>query len=337
MLSRSAKWLVGVTLLVAWAPAAAWGHGVVFVAPLTGPTASPPTTSFGFGLAVMSLNFDLFTLRVQVTFDQLQGGVTSANLFGMTQAPGEGPAIAALAAPSLPGFPLGAASGTFDFTFDLAQAATYEPNFMAANGGNVDLASSALIAGMFAGKTYFNIGTSNYAAGEIASFVLTSLEADFNHNGRVDRNDLAVWRDAYPTGHLGNSAGDANGDVYTDGTDLLIWQRQLGRFATLAGPHSHAPAIPVPEPGAASGAVVALLALARQVRRRVRSTHAKIGNLPESRLQPRRGCGIMITTESLSVESGRTLLRFHAPAVKRHAWRRRVSNVPFPSPGGRAS
>lgn len=284
--SHGAPWCAA-ALVVALTPALAWSHGAVFVAPLTGPTASSPTTSFGYGLATLSINFDLFTIRVQVNFNDLEAPVTRANLFGLTSTPGEGVGFAALAASSLPGFPLGSKSGAFDQTFDLAQAATYDPAYMAANGGNVDLASSSLIAGMFAGQTYFSVCTANYDNGEIGSFLLTAPEADFNHNGRVDRADLAMWREAYPTGHLGNTIGDANGDVYTDGTDFLIWQRQLGRFASLAGPHGHAPAPRlVPEPHVATTSVIALLALTKRIRRGVKTALPSFENCRGARCNP---------------------------------------------------
>jgi hypothetical protein len=59
------------------------------------------------------------------------------------------------------------------------------------------------------------------------SLTVDALEAgDFNANGVVDGDDLAIWR-----AHLGAAAasqdqGDATGDGAVDGADLLVWQTQ---------------------------------------------------------------------------------------------------------------
>ena len=53
--------------------------------------------------------------------------------------------------------------------------------------------------------------------------VPTFLEADFNHSGKVNAADLAIWQDAFGSG----PEGDADGDGDTDGRDFLIWQQQF--------------------------------------------------------------------------------------------------------------
>jgi hypothetical protein len=79
-----------------------------------------------------------------------------------------------------------------------------------------------------------------------------SLDADFDHDGDVDKDDLPVWRTAFGV----NGNGDADDDGDTDGADLLIWQRQLGNDATPAVAAGNA----VPEPAAASLGVIAAAA-----------------------------------------------------------------------------
>lgn len=54
------------------------------------------------------------------------------------------------------------------------------------------------------------------------------LDADFDHDGDVDKDDLPVWRAAFNVN--GNADADDDGD--SDGNDFLIWQRQLGNDAT---------------------------------------------------------------------------------------------------------
>lgn len=84
------------------------------------------------------------------------------------------------------------------------------------------------------------------------------MGADFNGDGVVDGNDLAVWKSNFGKGSnpppLATQAeGDANGDGVVDGADFMIIQRHWG------GP----PAVPalaaVPEP---SSMVLAMAALA---------------------------------------------------------------------------
>jgi hypothetical protein len=49
--------------------------------------------------------------------------------------------------------------------------------------------------------------------------------ADFDEDGDVDGNDLALWQDRAGT-WIGMN--DANGDDFLTGTDFLLWQRQFG-------------------------------------------------------------------------------------------------------------
>jgi hypothetical protein len=71
-----------------------------------------------------------------------------------------------------------------------------------------------------------------------------NLQADFDANNTVNAADLAIWRSHFPlsSGAL-KADGDANGDTIVDGTDFLIWQRELGLGVT--------PVVSVPEPAPA--------------------------------------------------------------------------------------
>ena len=49
---------------------------------------------------------------------------------------------------------------------------------------------------------------------------------DFNGDGVVDGDDLAVWRDGFGcVGQTNNATGDADGNGMVDGADFLVWQR----------------------------------------------------------------------------------------------------------------
>jgi len=65
------------------------------------------------------------------------------------------------------------------------------------------------------------------------------LAADFNEDGAVDSDDLAIWQT-----YLGLTAnGDTDDDRDTDGADLLTWQRQY-----TGSPAATSSSIGVPEP-----------------------------------------------------------------------------------------
>ncbi len=97
-----------------------------------------------------------------------------------------------------------------------------------------------------------------FPAGTFApKLVLTALEAsflesDFDRNGVVDSNDLAVWRGHFGASGATQSQGDANGDQVIDGADFLVWQRQF------QGVQSQQPSTSlIPEPTAMTLALIA--------------------------------------------------------------------------------
>ena len=86
---------------------------------------------------------------------------------------------------------------------------------------------------------------------------------DFDANDVVDAADLANWKANFgASGVATHAQGDADGDRDVDGSDFLVWQRQLG---------SGAPASPstasVPEPATLMLACVAALGMAETARR----------------------------------------------------------------------
>jgi len=229
------------TALMANTPAASGQHvhELGYVAALSGAAELPPNGSPGVGSARVMIDLALFTMRVEVEFSGLLGNVAAAQIHGITPFAGEGTAGPAIV---MPVFPSGVTAGTYDRTLDLTTASTYHPDFIAASGGTISLASNALFSGLSAGKTYLRIQTTAFDGGEIRGFLLPTPKADFNFNGVVDLPDLAVWREAFGIEHH----GDASGDGLTDGTDLLLWQQQLGAVASLPGGHHHVLAVPDP-------------------------------------------------------------------------------------------
>jgi MYXO-CTERM domain-containing protein len=89
--------------------------------------------------------------------------------------------------------------------------------------------------------------------------VLNVPEGDYNFDGKVDGADLAVWKADLGSTTKAEADGDGNGVV--DGADLLVWQRSVGQ--NLVAPSIAA----VPEPAAATLALVAGLGLLRRRRK----------------------------------------------------------------------
>ena len=73
--------------------------------------------------------------------------------------------------PTFIDFPLGVTSGTYDHTFDMTQASSYNPAFVTAHGGTVATALNDLLAGLAAGEAYLNIHTGQFPTGEIRGFL----------------------------------------------------------------------------------------------------------------------------------------------------------------------
>ena len=107
----------------------------------------------------------------------------------------------------------------------------------------------------------------NATAGNLVlQAVSVEMQGDFNGNGVVDDDDLALWEAGYGTSGMASHAqGDANGDGRADGADWLVWQRQNG--STSAPPAS----TNVPEPSTLAltlaGAVVAIMTTKKSGRR----------------------------------------------------------------------
>ena len=144
----------------------AFSHQEIFAANLTGAAEIPPNASPGTGTAFVTVDFDLVTMHVETLFFGLNGNVTASHIHCCTVTPGAANVGVATQLPSFTGFPLGATLGSYDFTFDMSAAGSYNPAFVTAQGG-VSQAFNALVAGMASGNAYFNIHTSLFPGGEI--------------------------------------------------------------------------------------------------------------------------------------------------------------------------
>jgi hypothetical protein len=145
---------------------------ITFLANLDGPSESPPNASPGTGSAEVDFDTVANTMRVQVTFSGLLGTTTASHIHSATPAPLVLVAGVATTTPTFTGFPLGVTAGTYDHTFDMTLASSYNPAFVSASGGTPALAEAALLAGMQAEESYLNIHTTIVPGGEIRGFLI---------------------------------------------------------------------------------------------------------------------------------------------------------------------
>jgi hypothetical protein len=165
MTAKLAATITGLVLAAIYSatPAAA---ATVYQAALSGDGESSST---GTGLATVTVNGNSMT--VDVTFTGLTTGTTASHIHCCTTFPGTGNAGVATTTPTFPNFPLGVTSGTFDMTFDMTLASSFNPAFVTANGGTAASAFAALLGGLNADEAYLNIHTTMFPGGEIRGFL----------------------------------------------------------------------------------------------------------------------------------------------------------------------
>jgi hypothetical protein len=114
---------------------------------------------------------DTNTMTVNATFSGLTAPTTASHIHCCTLDPFAGKAGVATALPTFPAFPLGVTSGSYTETFDLLSLSTYNAGFVTNNGGSVDSARLAFLAGLASDRAYLNIHTTAFPAGEIQGFL----------------------------------------------------------------------------------------------------------------------------------------------------------------------
>jgi hypothetical protein len=149
--------------------APAFAQSGTFRAVASGPAESPPNGSAGSSLVTIDVIGTQLT--VDAPFQDLTGTTTMAHVHCCTADPFTG--VAPVAVP-FTGFPTGVRSGTYSATVSLDDAASYDPAFLAANGGTAQGAYSALVDAMLANEAYVNIHSSAYPNGEIRGFVVAA-------------------------------------------------------------------------------------------------------------------------------------------------------------------
>ena len=151
---------------------------------LNGPSENPPNGSPGIGNATLVYDDVAHTLALDLAFSGLTSNTTASHLHAVTATSGRGGDAAAAAVanvgiattvPSLAGFPLGVTSGSYSDVLDLTDPASWNPDFVAAQGG-IAQAEQALADALEEGRTYWNVHTTEFPAGEIRGFPVPAPE-----------------------------------------------------------------------------------------------------------------------------------------------------------------
>lgn len=152
---------------LALAPAAQGAD--IYRAVSSGAAESPPNGSPGSSVATFEI--DATILRAEVPFRDLVAGTTVAHIHCCTTEAFTGVAPPAI---SLVDFPLMVTADEYTHSFDLGDAAVWEPAFLASFGGTTAAASAALLDAMNGNQAYLNIHTSAYPNGEVRGFVVAA-------------------------------------------------------------------------------------------------------------------------------------------------------------------
>ena len=143
-----------------------------FAADLTGAAEAPPNSSTATGNTVVVFDDILHTLTVDIVFAGLSAGTTAAHIHAAGVLSATLTAGVATTTPNFVGFPTGVMSGNFNDVLDLTLAGSYNPTFIATNGGTTAAAEAALLLFMQMGNSYVNVHTSAFPGGEIRGFLV---------------------------------------------------------------------------------------------------------------------------------------------------------------------
>jgi hypothetical protein len=145
---------------------------IVYSASMTGAAESPPVASPGTGTVVVTFDTVGLTMQVNANFANLVGTTTVAHIHCCTAVAGLNNAGVATYPGTFPGWPVGVQSGSYNQVFDMSLTSSYAAGFLSANGATALGAFNGLLAGLDAGKGYFNIHSTFAPGGEIRGFLL---------------------------------------------------------------------------------------------------------------------------------------------------------------------
>jgi hypothetical protein len=139
---------------------------LIYTGAFSGANESPPSGSLGTGFTTVTIDTTLFTMRTEANFTGLGTGTTAAHIHIRPDSQTANGGVATQL-PSFVNFPLGVTSGTYDQTFDMTLASSWNPTYVTNNGGTTASAFSAFVSSLNSGLGYFNIHTTGFPGGEI--------------------------------------------------------------------------------------------------------------------------------------------------------------------------
>lgn len=142
-----------------------------YYATLTGAAEDTPNGSPGIGSSVVTFDLTAHLLTVDLSFVGLEGLSTASHIHCCTVAPNTGAAGVATETPTFSSFPTGVSGGLYSMMFDTTQASSWNPAFIAANGGTTAGAEAAFSTGLASASAYLNIHSTTYPGGEIRGFL----------------------------------------------------------------------------------------------------------------------------------------------------------------------
>jgi hypothetical protein len=163
------KQVLSVLALAAAAGLATPAFAQTYRAVASGPAENPPNGSPGMSLVTIDLAGT--NLMVDMPFNDLTGTTMAAHIHCCTADAFSGAAPIAL---PFDDFPTGVRTGDYSKSFSLYEETSYDPAFLAAHGGTVSGAASALVDAITTNQAYVNIHTSAYPAGEIRGFIVAA-------------------------------------------------------------------------------------------------------------------------------------------------------------------
>ncbi len=163
--------VAGTTLLAG----AATAQAQIYKSTLTGAAEIPAVVTTGTGTAVVSLNSTTHEMRIITNFTGLVANTTAAHIHCCAVQPAN--VGVATTTPAFAGFPIGVRAGSLDRTYDMTLATSWNTPFITASGGTPAAAETALLAGVAAGRSYFNLHTSTYPGGELRGILVLNVFA----------------------------------------------------------------------------------------------------------------------------------------------------------------
>ena len=153
----------------------------IYYGTLTGPNEAPSNNSPGTGSTIVTITGNF--MRVQATFSGLvsqttagaPSGTTASHIHASATLPPlslTSTAGVATQTPSFAGFPLGVRAGTYDQTFDMTLASSFNASYITNNGGTPAAAFAALKTQIAEGRSYLNIHSTAFGGGEIRGYLL---------------------------------------------------------------------------------------------------------------------------------------------------------------------